>query len=136
MPVTYSIDPARKLIHTTCSSTANLEEIIDHFRTLSIDPQCVGSLDVLLDVSSAETFPDSKNLARVITELGKLSEKVQFGLCAIAAGQDTMFGMMRMFEVVAGKHFTVVRVFRTLAGAQQWLDSLQPGAETKVGSAL
>jgi len=136
MPVTYSIDPVRKLIRTTCSGQATLQEIIDHFQTLSTDPQCAGSLDVMLDVSGSELFPDSQNLARVVTELAKVSEKIQFRLCAINAGQDTMFGMMRMFEVYAGKYFKAVRVFRSPADIEKWLDSYQIGDAPASGSSF
>jgi hypothetical protein len=34
-----------------------------------------------------------------------------------------MFGMMRMFEVFAGKHFRAIRVFRDLTAAEAWLVS-------------
>ncbi|HTT24194.1 MAG TPA: hypothetical protein VMG82_35045 [Candidatus Sulfotelmatobacter sp.] len=136
MPVTYSIDPARKLIRTTCSGQVTLQEIIDHFQTLGTDPRCAGSPDVMLDVSASELFPDSQNLARVVTELAKISDTVQFRLCAINAGQDTMFGMMRMFEVHAAKYFKAVRVFRNPADTEKWLDSYQVGDGPVTGSSL
>jgi len=125
VPVTYSIDPVRKLIHTICSGPMTLAEVIDHFRTLSTDPMCVGDLDVLLDVDRAEGFPEVGELGSVVTEVAKVSQNVRLGLCAIIASNVTMFGMMRMFEVLSGRYFRASRVFRNTSDAQQWLDSHQ-----------
>ena len=123
MAVTYSIDPDRKLIHTICCGPLTLGEVVDHFRALSTDPLCVGDLDVLLDVDRAEKFPEVSELGSVVTEVAKVSHKVRFGLCAIIASNVTMFGMMRMFEVLAGRYFRAIRVFRKASQAQEWLDS-------------
>jgi len=90
---------------------------------LSTDPLCVGDLDVLLDVDSAERFPQVSELGSVVTEVAKISHQVRFGLCAIIASNVTMFGMMRMFEVLAGRYFRAVRVFRKASAAKEWLDS-------------
>jgi hypothetical protein len=125
MPVTYKIDAARRLIHTTCSRPLTFTEVIEHFRTLKEDPACTGHLDVLLDVSEADTLPVSSQLGTVSAELGAVRAKVKFGLCAIIATRDAMFGMMRIFEVVAGPYFRAIRVFRGAAEAQAWLVSQQ-----------
>lgn len=123
VPVTYSIDGARKLIRTACTSPVKFAEVIDHFRMLKEDPACSGHLDVLLDVSGADLLPDSNQFGAVIAELESVRAKVQFGMCAIVANRDAMFGMMRIFEVHAGQHFRAIRVFRDAAGAEAWLVS-------------
>ena len=121
MPVTYNIDTARKLIRTTCSGPVELEEVVDHFRTLLQDPDCVGTFDVLLDVSAQERVPVSTQLGAVTREIGALRRKIQFGSCAIVAPGDVMFGMMRMFEIFATPYFKAIRVFRSLGDAKAWL---------------
>lgn len=123
MPVTYSIDSVHRLIRTTCSGPVTSKEVIEHFRTLRQDPFYVEGLDVLLNVSNAELLPESSNLQRVVAELRTFEGDVPFRLCAIIAAGETMFGMMRMFEVFAGKHFRAIRVFRDLAAAESWLVS-------------
>jgi hypothetical protein len=133
VPVTYQIDAARKLIHTTCSRPLTFPEVIDHFRTLKVDPACTGHLDVFLDVSQADTLPASGQLGAISTELGAVRAKVEFGLCAIFAPHDTMFGVMRMFEIIAGRYFRGIRVFRRADEAQAWLIS-GPRAEDESGN--
>ena len=123
MPVTYQIDATRKLIHTTCSRPLTFTEVIDHFRTLKNDPICVGSLDVLLDVSEVDSLPASNQLGAVSVEISGVRAKVRFGALAIIATPDAMFGMMRMFEIPAGPYFRAIRVFRGDAEAQAWLGS-------------
>jgi hypothetical protein len=125
VPVTYQIDAARRLIHTICSRPLTFNEVIEHFRTLNEDPACTGHLDVLLDVSEADTLPVSSQLGPVVAELGAVRAKVEFGICAIIATRDAMFGMMRMFEVSAGSYFRAIRVFRVATEAQAWLVSQQ-----------
>jgi hypothetical protein len=123
VPVTYQIDAARRLIHTTCSRPLTFTEVIDHFRTLNQDPACIGHLDVLLDVSDADTMPATNQLGAISGELYGVRAKVEFGLCAIIATQDTTFGVMRMFEVAAARYFRAIRVFRRADEAQAWLGS-------------
>ena len=133
VPVTYVIDTAKKLIHTTCSSPLTYPEVINHFHELQRDSACAGYLDVLLDVTTADAVPDAKQLGTVTVELGAIRDKVRFGICAIAASRDAMFGMMRMFEVYATRYFTAVRVFRELSEAEAWLAEQKlatpPGAD-------
>ena len=127
MPVTYKIDAARMVIHTTCSRPLKFTEVIEHFRTLREDPACMGHLDVLLDVSGADTLPLTSQLGPISAELDAVRARVQFGLCAIIAPRDAMFGMMRVFEVVAASYFRAIRVFRDAAEAEAWLVSMQAG---------
>ncbi len=123
MPVTYQIDAARERIHTMCSRPLTFTEVVDHFRTLKVDPACTGHLDVLLDVSDADSLPATNQLGAVSAELSAVRAKVEFGLCAIIAPQDAMFGVMRMFEILAGPYFRAIRVFRRADEAEAWLIS-------------
>ena len=124
MPVTYSIDTTRRLIHTVCVGPVCLEDVVDHFTALKNDPACVGSMDVLLDVSEVDSVPESNQLRVVGSQIAAIRQKVQFELCAIIAERDVMYGMMRVFGVFAERWFREIRVFRKVANAEAWL--LQP----------
>jgi len=123
VPVTYRIDPTRNRIDTTCSGAVTLQEVAEHFQALKRDPARNGSLDVLLNVTEAKALPDSSQLMNVKAELGAIRDQIQFGICAVVAGRDAMFGMMRIFEVFAGQYFQAIRVFRESAEAEEWLAS-------------
>jgi len=136
MPVSYRIDAAGKIIRTVCTSPMTLADVIAHFRDLVDDPACTGPMDVLLNVTAVDTLPDSRELSAVSQELGTVRQKVKFGICAIVAGRDAMFGMMRMFEAFAQGHFVAIRVFRDADEAGVWLVSQRQilDAENKSGS--
>ena len=123
MPVAYSIDSARGLIRTTCSGSVTVKEVVEHFRTLRQDPNFTGKLDVLLNVSDANLLPETSDLGRVVAELRAFHGESPFMACAIVASSDPMFGMMRMFEVMAGNNFRAIRVFRDVTAADTWLVS-------------
>jgi hypothetical protein len=121
MPVTYNIDTAAKVIRTTCSRPLTFAEVVEHFRALGRDPVCAGYLDVFLDVSDVDLLPTSTQFGPITAEMAAIRDKVQFGTCAIVATQDAMFGMMRIFEVLAGRYFLATRVFRGKHEAEAWL---------------
>src|SRR5262245_1437112 len=123
MPVTYRIDKDKGLIHTQCVGAVTLEEVIGHFRALEQDPLCPPRLDVLLDLSKQTTIPMNENLQEVAIEIERVRPRVQFGICAIIAGTDALFGMIRMFEVFAERYFRESCVFRVQSEAKAWLVS-------------
>jgi len=125
MPVSYIIDPARKLIRTMCLGPITMADVIGHFRELKDDPACKGYLDVLLNVSEVDSLPESDQLRVVNSELIAVRAKLEFGMCAIVTKRDAMFGMMRVFGVFAENNFRAIRVFRDAAEAEGWLISQQ-----------
>ena len=121
MPVTYVIDAQERLIRTRCIGDVTFEEVIDHFQTLQQDPACPPRLDVLLDLSETSTLPESRQLETVSHQIAGVRGRVQFDLCAVIAPREALFGMMRMFEVMAQAHFRSTCVLRTAAEAEAWL---------------
>src|SRR6058998_3912725 len=112
MPVTYTINAKEKLIRTRCTGNVTVHEVIDHFRTLERDPACPDSLDVFLDLSETTSLPFTGEITSVAVEISRIKKKVRFNICAVVATRDALFGMLRMFSVVAGPYFTAIRVFR------------------------
>jgi hypothetical protein len=129
MAVTYTINAKEKLIRTNCTGNVTVREVIDHFRSLEGDPACPDSLDVLLDLSETTSLPFSGEISAVAVEISRIKKKVRFNICAIVATRDALFGMLRMFSVVAGPDFRAIRVFRVAAEAEQWLASEKSVAE-------
>ena len=126
MPVTYTIDSSRKLIRTKCAGDVTLAEVIDHFRQLVRDPQCPEYLDVLLDLSEETSLPSTSELIAVAYEIKRVRQRVRFGMCAVVAQRDALYGMLRVFEVVAQDYFGAIHVFRTHREAETWLGLVKP----------
>jgi hypothetical protein len=123
MPVTYVIDQTRKLIRTECRGPLTVDEVLNHFDQLKDDPDCVGQLDVFLDVSEITSLPKSFELRMVSSKMVVVRNKVQFGKCAVLATGNAMYGMMRMFAFFAETEFQAIQVFRNVAEAEGWLGS-------------
>ncbi len=104
-----------------------LDEVLDHFAELVRDPDCPDRLDVLLDLTQETSLPESDQLRMVSVVIGRIQEKVRFEACAVAASSDALYGMARVFEVLAAKYFRSIRVFRELVDAEAWLESQTAG---------
>jgi hypothetical protein len=135
MPVTYQLDVANRLVHTTCTGPITVADVIDHFRVLEQDPACPNCVDVLLDVQAGTTVPNTADLRSVAREIARIRGRVQFGVCAIVASTDVLFGMMRMFEVFAEENFHKTQAFRTIGGAAEWLAGEREQATVKTSVA-
>ena len=121
MPITYEIDRARNLIRTTCSGVVRLPDVMAHFDALQRDPHRPDRLDVLLDLRDVDTPPAAAQLQAVADRVS-LVEGLVFGACAILATRETVFGMARMFEVLARPYFAAIKTFRDVKAAEEWLE--------------
>jgi len=83
-----------------------------------------------LDRSAETSVPTSDNLRDITREISRIRGKVQFDTCAIVAGTDELYGMLRMFEVFAEQYFRESCVFRTTSQAEVWLASKHPATLT------
>lgn len=121
MPVVYKLNPADKFIYTQCIGNVTPAEISEHFRELVRDPDCPDRLTVLLDLTETTSVPWTYEIRGVNQDLESVRGKVAFDACAVVASKIVLFGMMRMFAVLAQRHFTSIRVFRTVPEAEEWL---------------
>lgn len=123
MPVTYSIDPNARIIRTACVGNVTPDDVANHFLELQGDPACTGHLDVLLDLSQLTSLPETNQLSGVAIQLKQTLGKVQFDAFAVVASRDSVYGMLRMFEVMVEKYFRATHVFRERGEAEAWLVS-------------
>lgn len=121
MPVQYQIDKANGLIRTKCIGDVTLKEVIDHFQMLVLDPDCPDDLDVLLDLTEQTSVPQSRELREVTVAIRRAEQRVRFGICAIVASTDALYGMLRVFQVFTEDLFREAQVFRTTRDAEMWL---------------
>lgn len=96
--ITYRVDANNRLIHTRCVGLITFEQVIRHFRELQRDSVCPDRVDVFLDLREITSLPESGQLSAVRNEIASIRERVAFGICAIVAGGDELFAMMRVFE--------------------------------------
>jgi hypothetical protein len=123
MPVTYKIYPAERLIRTRCFGDVTPQEVADHFQELARDPNRPDRLNVLLDLTDETSLPETYQLRVVSGQIKELLRIIRFEALAIVASSWALFGMMRVFAVLAEDYFSAIRVFRTTAEAEAWLAS-------------
>jgi len=121
MPIHHEIDRKRSLIRTTCTGAVNLEEVSQHFRALESERDLPDPLDVLLDLSAISSVPEADQIQLIAAEIRRLLGKIHWGVCAIVATRDLVFGVSRVLEVRAEDAFSATQVFREPAAAEAWL---------------
>lgn len=101
----------------------NLDEVSQHFRSLEGEGQLPEPLDVLLDLSGIGSVPDAAQIQLIAAEIRRLLARIRWGLCAIVATRDLVFGVSRVLEARAEESFAAIQVFRERAAAETWLAS-------------
>jgi len=121
MPITFSIDMRASLIRTIGSGDVTLDEIDAHFTQLSKVWPRGARLDVLLDLSDCTALPEILQLRAAVSRIQIFGGRKRFGVCAIVARSEPLHGLLRVFELLAERRFSAVRVFRTEPAAMVWL---------------
>ena len=121
MPITYEIDPGRRLIVTKCVGDTALTEVLQHFEQLINDPDCPPVLNVLLDLTDMTAVPDSGQLHAAAAATAEASRHVQFDHCAIVAASEPTRGIAMIFQTFAQQSFGSAETFRTSEEARVWL---------------
>jgi hypothetical protein len=121
MSITFSIDTRASLIRTIGSGNVTLAEIEAHFNQLSQVWPRGAKLDVLLNLSECTALPEIPQLRAAVSRIQIFGGRKRFGVCAIVARQKLLYGLMRVFELLADQRFVAVRVFRHEPSAMVWL---------------
>jgi hypothetical protein len=121
MPITYVIDRFRQRMFTHASGLVTFRDVnchLDHEeRDRGLD------LPELVDARGARTDLNSEQVRRLVQRAVRLMRTMPLGRTAIVADDDTLFGMARMYSILAEHDGIFVDVFRDIESAEQWLDS-------------
>lgn len=123
MPISYQIDRTAALIRTRCYGHVTLHEVLGHFRDLRQESALPKRLDVFLDMHEVTSRPTAEEIRIASKEPGALQGTVTFGCCAIVVDRDALFGMARMWGILAEGSFVSVNVFRSTTEAEAWLEA-------------
>jgi hypothetical protein len=78
---------------------------------------------VFLDLHEVTSRPTAEEIRIASKEPGALQGTVTFGCCAIVVDRDALFGMARMWGILAEGSFVAVNVFRSTTEAEAWLEA-------------
>jgi len=123
MPIRYDIEEARNLIRTRCVGVTTLAEVAEHFKELRADPRVPTRANVLLDLTALVSAPERDQLRSVVADMKDIGTSLRWGVLAVVARTDLLFGMSRILAVFVEDVFTNTGVFRQLAEAERWVDA-------------
>lgn len=128
MPISMDVDHARRRVYTRAWGSVTYDEVQAH---LSEEARKQGlGYPELVDATGATTALTSGQIRELVRRTHALLRRGPFGPTAIAATHDVLYGMARMYEILAGDDGVSVGVFRTVADAERWLSEaeLHPSA--------
>jgi hypothetical protein len=118
VPITYTIDPDKKLVLSEIWGPATEMEVLEHNRKLSGDPMFNPAYQQLADMSGVTEILVSTDTIKETAHDSFFSPGVRR---AFVASTDCTFGMARMFALHAESLGQVVEVFRDRGAAEEWL---------------
>jgi len=121
MPISCQIDEQKDLLRARAAGDVTWEEVHPQLQQLEVVLMRRAPLDVLLDLTDCTSLPDRSQLENLAADIHRLGGRTRFHRCTIVATQPALFGMARMFEILAEDQFAATRVFRTVAEGEAWL---------------
>jgi len=100
-----------------------LAEVALHFKELRADPRLPKRVNVLLDLTALVSAPERDQLRSVVAEMKEVGASLHWGVLAVAARTDLIYGMSRIFAVFVEDVFSNTGVFRQLSEAERWIDA-------------
>ena len=118
MPVSYSIDPDRRLVISRVWGTVTNDDVHEHDRRLHADPQFDPTYRQLADMSGVALNMVSSD---TVQETAREEFFVPGTRRAFLVSDDTSYGMCRMYATHAESLGQVINIFRDRNAAEAWL---------------
>jgi hypothetical protein len=130
MPITYHVDPVRRLIETTVSGDAGHAEIRGHLQRLRADPAYSPDYDALIDLRAVTRIPTAEEI-RAEVPLIRQALLTARTRRAIIVSRPVMYGMMRVFEAYQRGSPAEYEVFYEVPAALEWIDEGRAAARAR-----
>ena len=123
MPITYQIDPAAFRVTIRYTGVIADGDLMEAFARLYRDPAHRPGMAELSDCREVEridvTSTGLQRLAEMTSRL--LDARATPWKVAVVVGQDVLFGLARMYELLREGSPEHVMVFRDVGEAERWL---------------
>lgn len=123
MAVVYTIDPETGIVRLTTTGVSDARESLEVFTRVLSDPTVPRPLRVLDDRRGVSADVSNEAVRTAVQAVQRFAGQVAGVRVAVLAGQDTTFGLARMFQLSAGDLPMGFRVFRGESDAEAvaWL---------------
>ena len=132
MPVTYTIDVARRLVLLRTEGRQDLDEWFARLDEAASHPEFGPGFSFLCDRTGTVDVPDAEMARAWATRYATRINQAGGGRLAVIVDQPVVYGMVRMAAIFAEIKGANVAVFYSAAEALEWLgrDSEIPAAST------
>lgn len=122
VPIHYVIDHVHRRMVTRADGVVTFHEINAH---LDVEQR---NRDLhrpeLIDASGATTDLTTEQVRRLVRRAADMLREVQLGPTAIVTTDDVVYGMARMYSILAEGVGANAEVFRDVQSATRWLDRM------------
>ena len=124
MPISYTLDKARRQIRTTATGAVTVDEIVKHFEAVGRDELL--SYPELIDARGVtEPYLSGGEVRRAAEKVVAVCGAEKSGARAVLVNSTVTFGLARMFTTFVVPHFHM-DVFRDANEAADWLATWSP----------
>jgi hypothetical protein len=123
MPIRYSIDRIHRRLMTHADGIVTFHDINAH---LDLEQQNRDlNRSELIDARGATTDITSDQVRRLVRRAADMLRQVDLGPTAIVTTDDVVYGMARMYSILAEGVGAAAEVFRDMESATRWLERMR-----------
>jgi hypothetical protein len=120
MSISYSIDPAEKLVYIRFPNEIDLDASLDTMRALAADERLGEDFGILVDLRALRPIP-SVSEARLIASIASQQTLFLKNPTALVVSQKVQYGMGNMISILSGLQGAIVQPFYNVEEARAWL---------------
>lgn len=122
MPVTLNIDKDKNIVYGTFSQVVSIEEHLEAMENISKDPHYRPDINEIIDFSNCTAFLKGfDDMQKLINKEDSLCPPSMIRKCAIIGQNKSIFGMMRMYEILTDQKGIKVRFIDSIEDAEKWI---------------
>ena len=123
MPIRYSIDRIHRRLMTHADGNVTFHDINAHLDLEQRNRDLTRS--ELIDARGATTDITSDQVRRLVRRAADMLRSVDLGPTAIVTTDDVVYGMARMYSILAEGVGAAAEVFRDMESATRWLERMR-----------
>lgn len=123
MPIRYSIDRIHRRLMTHADGIVTFHDINAHLDLEQRNRDLNRS--ELIDARGATTDITSDQVRRLVRRAADMLRLVDLGPTAIVTTDDVVYGMARMYSILAEGVGAAAEVFRDMESATRWLERMR-----------
>jgi hypothetical protein len=122
MPIRYTTDPVNRRLVTRADGVVTFHEINAHLDVEQRNRDL--ALPELIDARGATTNLTAEQVRQLVRRAADMLRLVELGATAIVTTDDVLYGMARMYSVLAEGVGATAEVFRDVESATRWLNRI------------